>query len=79
MSPFANFLLNEIQNGLKLKLTPDQRVEALASVIELLDYLDVDPAAVKPLADAVEAELGGNLSDYRRSLRVAAGFPASRA
>ena len=38
-SPFSDHLMTQIRNGVALKFTEDQRVEALASTLELLKYL----------------------------------------
>jgi hypothetical protein len=78
-SPLANHIMTYIKNGGKLKLSPEQRVEAQVAILELLRDLDADPAAVQALADAVEAKLGGkSLEDYRKALRIAAGFSRPR-
>ena len=56
-SPFSNHLMNSIKDGVALKFTPDQRVEALAAIVEMLKYLDVAPKAVNALGAAVASEL----------------------
>ena len=56
-SPFSNYLMTQVRNGVALKLTPDQRVEALAAVVEVLRYLGAAPRAIKELGAYVAAEL----------------------
>ena len=82
-SPFSNYLMTQIRNGVALKLTPDQRVEALASVVEVLRYLDVAPKAVNALGAYVAAELkalpeqdrpAASLKELRAALRTHVGL-----
>ena len=56
-SPFSNYLMTQVRNNVNLKFTPDQRVEALGAIVEMLKYLNVEPKAVRALGTAVAAEI----------------------
>ena len=56
-SPFSNLLMSQIRNGVGLKFTPDQRVEALAAVVEVLRYLRTPAWATEELDVYVAHEL----------------------
>ena len=83
-SPFSNYLMSQIRQSVALKFTPDQRVEALAAVVEVLKYLDVAPKAVNALGAAVAAELkalpeqdrpAGSVDELCGALRTHVGLP----
>ena len=85
-SPFSNYLMTKVRNGVALEFTPEQRVEALASVVEVLWYLGAAPRALKELSNFVERELNAlpeddrpaeTLGELRSSLRTHVGLRPS--
>ena len=82
MSPLGMAIMDAVKNGERLKLSPDQRTEVRAAIVELLRDLDTDETAIRALADSVDAEIksldpSASLESYTRELREAAAFPAS--
>ena len=85
-SPFSNYLMTQVRNGVALKFTPDQRVEALAAVVEVLRYLGAAPRAIQGLGAYVAAELktlpradrpAETLEELRAGLRTHVGLRPS--